>query len=106
MIWVNGMASVPQDALTSPLGNTIGTISIPVFTMDGSDAGSSTQSATISLDSYRLGLILGPLNSVVNISGGNPTPIIPTLGFSLLTSDGSTASVTVTSMRQFSDGIP
>jgi len=105
IIWIHGMASVPQDALTKPLGNTLGYISIPLFTMDGADAGGAAQSATISLDGYRLGFILGPFNSVINTGGSSATPIVPTLGFSLVTSNGATASVTVSSLRQFSDGI-
>jgi len=105
IIWIHGMASVPQDAITKPLGNTIGYISIPLFSMDGADAGTAPQSATISLDGYRVGLILGPFNSVIDISGGSATPIVPTLGFSLATSNGATASVVVSNLRQFSDGI-
>jgi len=101
VIWIHGMASVPQ-ALggVGIFGNTIGYLSVPLFAMNGLDAGSAAQLATISLDGFRGASVLdGVFNS---LAGG---PIIPTLGFSLVASSGSSASVTITDLRQFRDGI-
>jgi hypothetical protein len=101
VIWIRGMASVPQALGGAAIfGNTIGYLSIPLFAMSGLDAGTGAMLATISLDGFRGEAVLdGPFNS---LAGG---PIIPTLGFSLITPTNSNASVTVTNLRQFRDGV-
>ena len=85
MMWVHGMASVPQDALTPPLGNTIGYLSIPVFTMDRPGCRATTHPLPSALIATAWP-DLWPVNSVANASSSSATPIIPIIGFSLLTS--------------------
>ena len=84
-------------------GTTLGYMSIPLFTMNGADAGISPQSATISLGGFlSSSLLTAPFNSVNN---GSSTTIVPTLGFTLIGNARSAVSVTVSQMRQFAVGI-
>lgn len=67
---------------------------MPLLTLDGGTSGSGPRMATLSLDVFRTnGLIQGGY-----ASRANP---VPQLVFSLIGSEGSTASATVTNMRQF-----
>jgi len=103
VVWIRGMVAVPQVLGKGVLGPTTGYMSVPLFTMNSADAGTSTQGATLSLDAYELGVFTGLFNSVVTSSGAAPT--IPTLGFTLIGSSGASATVTVSNMNQITDGI-
>ncbi len=110
VVWIRGMVSAPRavdpdntsQALT--LGSTLGYISIPLLTLNGADTGTSTQLATISLGQYfnAFPFITGPFNS---LDGANSARLLPTLGFTLLGDVSSSVSVTVSNIRQFTDGI-
>jgi hypothetical protein len=104
VIWIQGTGAVPRTALsTAAFGSTLGLVSVPLFVMNGTFGGSDPQKATISLDGFHLGTLIGPFAAILNNNG--TAAITPTLGFSLITSTGSDASVTVNNLRQFSDGI-
>jgi pimeloyl-ACP methyl ester carboxylesterase len=103
VVWIRGMVTVPQAQGILALGSTTGYMSVPLFTMDSADAGTSTQGATLSLDGYHLGLLTGLFDSVATF--GTAAPNVPTLGFTLISSAGSSATVTVTNMNQITDGI-
>ena len=98
------MVASPE-ALGHPTGPTAGYVSIPLFTMDSADAGNTAGTATISLDTYALGLATVVFNSVSNSTATGLAPMVPTLGFSLISTAGSNASgsVTVSMMNQFSE---
>ncbi len=110
VVWMRGIASAPrvldisgQGAGKLTTGSTIGSLSIPLFTMSASAAGTTTQSATLSmgglLDSFFLD---APFNA---LNGGSPTTVIPALGFSVVGNPDRPVTVTVSGMRQFEDGI-
>jgi len=103
VVWIRGMVAVPHVLGGLVLGPTAGYMSVPLFVMNSADAGTSTQGATLSLDGYHLGLLTGLFNSVLTSSAA--APIIPTLGFTLISSPGSSATVSVTNMNQIRDGI-
>jgi hypothetical protein len=98
VVWIRGQtqASVPIASIDA---GTLGYQSIPLFVMDGGTVGATQQNATISLDGFLSGVqsapILGPFSAAQ----------IPLLGFSLVGAAGSNASVTVSNLRQFSDGV-
>jgi hypothetical protein len=80
----------------------MGYMSIPLFTMGSTAAGTSTENATISLGGYlNSSLLLGPFNAV---NSASTTTLLPTLGFTLVGNVTSTASVTVSDMNQFAVG--
>ncbi|MBM4071786.1 MAG: DUF4214 domain-containing protein [Planctomycetes bacterium] len=109
VVWIRGMVSAPRvvnpdninEALT--LGSTVGYVSIPLLALNGAET-TTTQSATISLAGYlnAFPLVTGPFNSLNN---ANPATLLPTLGFTLLGNVSSNVSVTISNIRQFSDGI-
>lgn len=109
VVWIRGMVSAPRvvnpndlnQALT--LGSTVGYVSIPLLTLNGADT-ATTQFATISLAGYlnAFPLVTGPFNS---LNDANPATLLPTLGFTLLGDVSSNVSVTVSNIRQFSDGV-
>lgn len=103
VVWINGMAGAPL-TLIGATGPTAGYISTPLLTINGATAGTTAQTATISLDGFEFGsLINGGFNTVVTSSGKSAAPFVPTLGFSLISTSGSDASgtVTVSLMNQY-----
>jgi len=73
---------------------TTGFMTVPLLTLDGGSSGTGPRMATVSLDVFRTsGLIQGGY-----ASAANP---VPQLVFSLIGSQGSAASVSVSNMRQF-----
>jgi hypothetical protein len=89
VVWIRGLVSTPrvEDPSTSQLatlGSTVGYMSIPLLTLNGSDVGTAA--------------LLGPFNAVNNGSGST---LLPTLGFTLIGDVSSQVSVTVSNMRQF-----
>lgn len=96
VVFVHGMA-VPEakfGELSLFASGSTGFVTMPLLTLDGGTSGSGPRMATLSLDVFRTnGLIQGGY-----ASRANP---VPQLVFSLIGSAGSTASATVTNMRQF-----
>ena len=96
VIWVRGLVGV-NAPIASINEGTLGYLSIPLFAMSGTEAGSTARQATISLGGFLSGQhapILGPFSASQ----------VPILGFSLIGSAGASATVTVTNLNQFSDG--
>jgi hypothetical protein len=100
VVWIKGIAAAPVVASgLVNIGSTLGSMSIPLFTMDAADAGTSATYATISLDGFFNSILLrAPFNTV---NGGSAATIVPSLGFTLIGGPNSKGSVTVSSMRQF-----
>jgi hypothetical protein len=105
VIWVRGLFGFrvpnPQGGDLFNTG-TLGYQTIPLFTMSAVDAGTAKQLATISLDS------LGNQNGLFfngNLANGMlGATQQPQLGISLIHTNGSTSTVTVSNMQQFTDG--
>jgi hypothetical protein len=98
VVWIRGLTSLNVPAAMVNKG-TFGYLSVPLFTMDGADAGTAAQRATISLDGFLSDAQDAPIVGPFNASQ------IPTVGFTLLAPPGSSATVTVSNLRQFNDGI-
>jgi hypothetical protein len=106
VIWARGLFNfrVPNPISSTDLFNTgtLGYQTIPLFTMSAVDAGTTTQLATISLDGFRNQNGLFTNGNFADGSLGATQQ--PQLGISLVHADGSTSTVTITNMQQFTDG--
>jgi hypothetical protein len=104
VIWVRGLFGfrVPGGSADRFNTGTLGYQTIPLFTMSAVDAGATKQLATISLDGF------GNQNSFFNNSnvadGMLGATQQPQLGISLVHANGSTSTVTISNMQQFTDG--
>lgn len=105
VVSVHGMAvpqlKIPGQTPPQPffLTGSTGLMTIPLLTLDGGTSGPGPRMATISLDVFRRGdIVTGAF-----ASAANP---VPQLVFSLIGSAGSTATATVTNMRQFGERLP
>jgi hypothetical protein len=105
VIWVRGLFNFqvpnPQGGDLFNTG-TLGYQTIPLFTMSAVDAGTAKQFATISLDGF--GNQNGFFSNNVLAEGMLGATQQPQLGISLIHANGSTSTVTVSNMQQFTDG--
>jgi hypothetical protein len=98
VFWARGDVSLDSPLAKIDSGE-LGYTTIPLFVMSGAAAGAQAQQATVSMDLFAnnpSGALLGAFSSTR----------APVFGFSLLRAPGSTATVTVSNIRQFTDGSP
>jgi hypothetical protein len=105
VIWARGLFNLrapnPQGGDLFNSG-TLGYRTLPLFTMNAADAGNTKQLATISLDGF--GNMNGFFNNGVLAEGILGATQQPQLGISLIHANGSTSTVTVSNLQQFTDG--
>jgi hypothetical protein len=94
VVWTRGMSGLSVPLASKTTGN-LGYQSLQLFDMLGTLAGTSTQFATISLDSF---------SNNTFITGGLSATKVPLFGFTLIHGEGSTSTVEITNLRQFNDG--
>jgi hypothetical protein len=98
VFWARGDVGLDSSFAKIESGE-LGYRTIPLFVLDGAAAGAAAHQATVSLDLFAnnpQGILQGALSQTKS----------PTFGFSLIRAAGSTATVTVSDLRQFTDGTP
>ncbi|MFO0841684.1 MAG: DUF4214 domain-containing protein [Gemmataceae bacterium] len=96
VFWVRGDVGLESPRFGVDSGE-LGYRTMPLFVMDAKAAGAGTHGATVSLDAFAN-------NPSAVLQGAFGATKAPQFGFSLIRSANSTATVTVSQLRQFTDG--
>jgi pimeloyl-ACP methyl ester carboxylesterase len=94
VVWTRGMTGVSVPLASKTTGN-LGYQSLQLFDMLGTTAGTTAQTATISLDSF---------SNATFVTGGFNATKVPLFGFTLIHGPNSTSSVQITNLQQLNDG--